>query len=281
MVATSHTLASEVALQVLKDGGNAIDAAVVAGFALAVTQPRSGNIGGGGFLLYAPGDGSAPEAIDYRETAPAGASETMFQDDDGNVVSQRSRFSHQAAGVPGTVAGLALALERHGTLSLREALAPAIRLAQEGFVVPHRFTEGLEQARERLQRWPATKATFYKEDGSAPQPGEVFKQPDLADTLKRIAEHGPEGFYQGKTAQLIVEEMQRHDGLITWMTSKPIGPPSGNRCMANTVDTTSTPCRHPPPAAPISSRSSTSLRASPLPRWATIPPRPFITWPRP
>jgi gamma-glutamyltranspeptidase / glutathione hydrolase len=215
MVATSHTLASEVALQVLKDGGNAMDAAVVAGFALAVTQPRSGNIGGGGFLLYAPGDGSAPEAIDYRETAPAGASETMFQDDEGNVISQRSRFSHQAAGVPGTVAGLALALERHGTLSLKEALAPAIQLAQEGFVVPHRFTEGLEQARERLQRWPATKATFYKEDGSAPQPGELFRQPDLADTLKRIAEHGPAGFYQGKTAQLIVDEMQRHDGLIT------------------------------------------------------------------
>lgn len=215
MVATSHTLASEVALQVLKDGGNAMDAAVAAGFALAVTQPRSGNIGGGGFLLYAPGDGSAPEAIDYRETAPAGASETMFQDDEGNVISQRSRFSHQAAGVPGTVAGLALALERHGTLSLKEALAPAIRLAQDGFVVPYRFTEGLEQARERLQRWPATKATFYKEDGSAPQPGELFRQPDLADTLKRIAEHGPEGFYQGRTAQLIVDEMQRHDGLIT------------------------------------------------------------------
>ncbi|BEH14950.1 gamma-glutamyltransferase [Marinobacter shengliensis] len=215
MVATSHTLASEVALQVLKGGGNAMDAAVAAGFALAVTQPRSGNIGGGGFLLYAPGDGSTPEAIDYRETAPAGASETMFQDDEGNVISQRSRFSHQAAGVPGTVAGLALALERHGTLLLKEALAPAIQLAQEGFVVPHRFTEGLEQARERLQRWPATKATFYKEDGSAPQPGELFRQPDLADTLKRIAEHGPAGFYQGKTAQLIVDEMQRHDGLIT------------------------------------------------------------------
>ncbi|MFB2705984.1 gamma-glutamyltransferase [Marinobacter shengliensis] len=215
MVATSHTLASEVALKVLKDGGNAMDAAVAAGFALAVTQPRSGNIGGGGFLLYAPGDGAAPEAIDYRETAPAGATETMFQDSGGNVINQRSRFSHQAAGVPGTVAGLALALERHGTLSLEEALAPAIRLAQDGFVVPYRFTEGLEQARERLQRWPATKATFYKEDGSAPQPGELFRQPDLADTLKRIAEHGPAGFYQGKTAQLIVEEMQRHDGLIT------------------------------------------------------------------
>ncbi|MBE0486483.1 gamma-glutamyltransferase [Marinobacter sp.] len=215
MVATSHTLASDVALQVLKNGGNAIDAAVTAGFALAVTQPRSGNIGGGGFLLYAPGDGNAPEAIDYRETAPAAATETMFQDKDGNVVSQLSRFSHQAAGVPGTVAGLALALERHGTLTLSEALAPAIRLARDGFVVPHRFTEGLEQARDRLQRWPVTKATFYQNDGSAPQPGDVFKQPELAATLQRIADDGPEGFYQGETARLIVDEMQRHDGLIT------------------------------------------------------------------
>lgn len=215
MVATSHTLATEVALKVLKDGGNAIDAAVTAGFALAVTQPRSGNIGGGGFLVYSPGNGDAPEAIDYRETAPAAATETMFQDQDGNVVSERSRFSHKAAGVPGTVAGLALALERHGTLSLSQALAPAIRLAREGFVVPHRFTEGLEQARDRLERWPATRATFYKEDGSAPQPGEVFRQPELADTLQRIAEKGIKGFYEGETAWLIVAEMQRGEGLIT------------------------------------------------------------------
>ena len=215
MVATSHTLATEVALKVLKDGGNAIDAAVTAGFALAVTQPRSGNIGGGGFLVYSPGNGDAPEAIDYRETAPAAATETMFQDQDGNVVSERSRFSHKAAGVPGTVAGLALALERHGTLSLSQALAPAIRLAREGFVVPHRFTEGLEQARDRLERWPATRATFYKKDGSAPQPGEVFRQPELADTLQRIAEQGVKGFYEGETAQLIVAEMQRGEGLIT------------------------------------------------------------------
>ncbi|ERS86618.1 gamma-glutamyltransferase [Marinobacter sp. EVN1] len=215
MVATSHTLATEVALKVLKDGGNAIDAAVTAGFALAVTQPRSGNIGGGGFLVYSPGYGDAPEAIDYRETAPAAATETMFQDQDGNVVSERSRFSHKAAGVPGTVAGLALALERHGTLSLSQALAPAIRLAREGFVVPHRFTEGLEQARDRLERWPATRATFYKEDGSAPQPGEVFRQPELADTLQRIAEQGIKGFYEGETARLIVAEMQRGEGLIT------------------------------------------------------------------
>ncbi|GAA0851461.1 gamma-glutamyltransferase [Marinobacter szutsaonensis] len=215
MVATSHTLATEVALEVLKDGGNAVDAAVTAGFALAVTQPRSGNIGGGGFMLVSPGDGSAPEAIDYREKAPAAASETMFQDEDGNAVTNRSRFTHLAAGVPGTVAGLALALERHGAISLKDALAPAIKLARDGFIVPHRFTEGLEQAKERLQRWPATLETFYKEDGSAWQPGERFRQPELAATLQRIADNGVEGFYEGETARLIAEEMQRNGGLIT------------------------------------------------------------------
>ncbi|MFN2361846.1 MAG: gamma-glutamyltransferase [Marinobacter sp.] len=215
MVATSHTLATEVALEVLKNGGNAMDAAVTAGFALAVTQPRSGNIGGGGFMLYAPGNGESVEAIDYREKAPAAATEAMFQDADGNVVQNRSRFTHKAAGVPGTVAGLALALERHGTLPLKQALAPAIKLARDGFIVPDRFTEGLEQARERLQRWPATLDTFYKDDGSAWQPGERFRQPDLADTLQRITDQGIEGFYKGRTAQLIVEEMERHNGLIT------------------------------------------------------------------
>lgn len=215
MVVTSHTLATEVALDVLKAGGNAVDAAVTAGFALAVTQPRSGNIGGGGFMLYAPGDGGDVEAIDYREKAPAGATETMFQDDSGNVVQNRSRFTHKAAGVPGTVAGLAMALERHGTLNLGQALAPAIRLARDGFIVPARFTEGLEQARERLARWPATLDAFYKEDGTAWQPGERFVQPDLANTLERIASKGIHDFYQGETAELIVKEMQRHGGLIT------------------------------------------------------------------
>ena len=215
MVATSHTLATEVALEVLKNGGNAVDAAVTAGFALAVTQPRSGNIGGGGFMLISPGDGGSPEAIDYRETAPAAATETMFQDDQGNAVPNRSRFTHLAAGVPGTVAGLAMALERHGTLTLAQALAPAIRLAQDGFIVPHRFTKGLEQAKERLQRWPASLKTFYKEDGSAWQPGERFRQPELAATLQRIADQGVKGFYEGETARLIAEEMARHGGLIT------------------------------------------------------------------
>ena len=224
MVATSHTLATEVALQVLKDGGNAVDAAVTAGFALAVTQPRSGNIGGGGFMLIAKGDGSEPEAIDYREKAPAAATETMFQDASGEVVQHRSRFTHLAAGVPGTVAGLALALERHGTISLAQALAPAIKLARDGFIVPSRFTEGLGQARERLQRWPASLATFYKADGSAWQPGERFRQPELAATLQRIADQGVDGFYEGKTAQLIADEMARNGGLITLQDLKSYEP---------------------------------------------------------
>ena len=215
MVATSHHKATEVALEVLKDGGNAVDAAVTAGFALAVTQPRSGNIGGGGFMLVAPGDGGPVKAIDYRETAPAAATRTMFQDSDGNAVPQRSRFSHLASGVPGAVAGFALALEEYGTITLAEALAPAIALARDVFEVPHRFTEGLEQARDRLTPWPATRATFYREDGSAPQPGEVFRQPELAATLQRIADHGIEDFYEGETARLIVDEMERGGGLIT------------------------------------------------------------------
>ncbi|MGO1503033.1 MAG: gamma-glutamyltransferase, partial [Marinobacter sp.] len=215
MVATSHTLATDVALKVLQNGGNAVDAAVTAGFALAVTQPRSGNIGGGGFMLISKGDGSEPEAIDYREKAPSGATETMYQDESGDVVQNRSRFTHLAAGVPGTVAGFAMALERHGTLPLKQALAPAIKLAREGFIVPQRFSEGLEQARERLQRWPATLETFYKEDGSAWQAGERFRQPELADTLQRIADKGVKGFYEGETAQLIVDEMEKHGGLIT------------------------------------------------------------------
>lgn len=215
MVATSHALATEVALEALREGGNAVDAAVTAGFALAVTQPRSGNIGGGGFMLISRGDGSPPEAIDYREKAPAGATEAMFQDEAGNVVRDRSRFTHLAAGVPGTVAGLALALERHGTISLKQALAPAIKLAREGFTVPPRFTEGLDQARERLERWPATLSTFYKKDGGAWQPGERFHQPELADTLQRIADNGVKGFYEGETAEMIADEMSRHGGLIT------------------------------------------------------------------
>ena len=215
MVATSHFLASQVARDVLANGGNAVDAAVTAGFALAVTQPRSGNIGGGGFMLISDENSGKVIAIDYREKAPSAAHETMFQNEQGEAVSELSRYTHNASGVPGTVAGLALALERYGTLSLAEALAPAIRLAEDGFVVPQRFVEGIRETRERLEKWESTRRIFFKPDGSLYQAGDTFRQPDLAATLRRIAERGPREFYEGETARLIAAEMQRHDGLMT------------------------------------------------------------------
>ncbi|MDH4573440.1 gamma-glutamyltransferase [Salinicola acroporae] len=215
MVATSHYLASQIAHDVLEDGGNAVDAAVTAGFALAVTQPRSGNIGGGGFMLISDEKSDKVIAIDYREKAPAAAYETMFQNEQGEAVSELSRYTHNASGVPGTVAGLAVALDQYGTMSLAEALAPAIKLAEEGFIVPPRFAEGLEQSQDRLKQWDSTRKVFYKPDGSLYRPGERFRQPDLAATLKRIAENGPREFYEGETARLITAEMQNHGGLMT------------------------------------------------------------------
>ncbi|WP_342594688.1 gamma-glutamyltransferase [Salinicola lusitanus] len=215
MVATSHYLASQIAHEVLEDGGNAVDAAVTAGFALAVTQPRSGNIGGGGFMLISDEKSDKVIAIDYREKAPAAAYETMFQNEQGEAVSELSRYTHNASGVPGTVAGLAMALDQYGTMTLAEALAPAIQLAEEGFIIPPRFAEGLEQSQDRLKQWESTRKVFYKPDGSLYRPGERFRQPDLAATLKRIAENGPREFYEGETARLITAEMQNHGGLMT------------------------------------------------------------------
>ncbi|TCK08241.1 gamma-glutamyltransferase [Marinobacterium mangrovicola] len=215
MVVTSHYLATDEALRVLEEGGNAIDAAVTAAFALAVTQPRSGNIGGGGFMLVSSEESGEVNAIDYRETAPAAASRDMYLDENGEVVTDRSRFTHKAAGVPGTVAGLALALDKYGTISLKEALAPAIKLADEGFVIPPRFAQGIESQAERLKQFESSRTVFFKQDGSLYQAGELFVQKDLAATLKRIAEQGVKGFYEGETADLIVAEMQRGGGLTT------------------------------------------------------------------
>ncbi|WP_020682525.1 gamma-glutamyltransferase [Marinobacterium rhizophilum] len=215
MVVTSHYLATDEALKVLEKGGNAIDAAVTAAFALAVTQPRSGNIGGGGFMLVSSETANEVVAIDYREKAPAGATRDMFLDKDGNVDSDISRYSHKAAGVPGTVAGLALALEKYGTLSLADALAPAIRLADEGFVIPSRFSDGIKASAEKLGQFESSAKVFFKPDGSFYEAGELFVQKDLAATLKRIAEQGVKGFYEGETADLIVAQMQRGGGLIS------------------------------------------------------------------
>lgn len=220
MVVTSHFLATDAAREVLKNGGNAIDAAVTAAFSLAVTQPRSGNIGGGGFMLVSSEKKDEVVAIDYREKAPSRADVDMFLDEDGKVNKQASRFSHQSAGVPGTVAGLALALEQYGTISLQEAMAPAIKLAQQGFIVTRRFSEGLKAREQRLRKWDATNNIFYKADGSYYEPGDLFVQKDLAATLTRISENGAREFYEGETAELLVSEMLRHGGLISMQDMK-------------------------------------------------------------
>lgn len=215
MVVTSHFLATRSALDVLKNGGNAIDAAVTAAFALAVTQPRSGNIGGGGFMLISSEPRQEVVAIDYREKAPGKAQEKMFLNGAGDTDPDLSRYSHLASGVPGSVAGLALALEKFGTLSLAQALAPAIKLAEEGFVVTPRFSDGLKEKAQMLKRWNSTRRVFFKPDGGFYEPGELFVQKDLAATLKRIAANGADEFYQGQTARLLVAEMEKHGGLIT------------------------------------------------------------------
>ena len=224
MVVTSHYLATNEALKVLEKGGNAIDAAVTAAFALAVTQPRSGNIGGGGFMLVSNEKTGKVDAIDYREKAPRAAYKDMFLDKEGNVDKNLSRFSHLSAGVPGTVAGLALALKQYGTITLQEALAPAIRLADRGFVLTSRFVKGVNAQKERLTRFDSSKKIFFKNNGEEYKVGDLFKQKDLAATLKRISRYGAQEFYTGKTAELIVEEMKRHNGMITMQDLKEYKP---------------------------------------------------------
>jgi len=215
MVVTSHHLATKIALDILEKGGNAVDAAVTAGFALAVAQPRSGNIGGGGFMLYSPSDSDEVVAIDYREKAPAQAFEKMFLDKKGEVDKNLKRFSHLSAGVPGTVAGLLLALEKYGSLGRDEILAPAIKLAKNGFKIPARFVKGIEKKQKILAKWPTSKNKFFKKDGRLYKQGELYKQPDLAKTLQLIADFGTRGFYEGETARLIEKQMLQYDGLIT------------------------------------------------------------------
>lgn len=215
MAVTSHFLATKSALKVLQEGGNAIDAAVTAAFTLAVVQPRSGNIGGGGFMLISSAEDNQVYALDYREKAPMAATEKMFQDEAGEVDQNLSRFSHLAAGVPGTVAGLAMALEKFGTISLQDALQPAIDLAENGFVITPRFSDGLKAREERLKSWSTTKEIFYKKDGAFYEPGEIFVQKDLAATLRRISSEGYREFYEGETARLIAAEMAENGGLIT------------------------------------------------------------------
>lgn len=212
MVATQEALASDIGLKILKDGGNAVDAAVAVGFALAVTLPRAGNIGGGGFMMIYDAKQGKTVALDYREKAPSSASRDMYLDKDGNAVSDLSRYHGLAVGVPGTVAGLLKALDDHGTMSRGQVMAPAIALAENGIEVTAGLSESLEALSDRLQKWPSTKKIFFKPDGSAYQPGELLRQPELAKSLKLIAAKGADGFYKGETARKLVKAVNEAGG---------------------------------------------------------------------
>lgn len=214
-VAAQEEIAAGVGRDILAAGGNAIDAAVATGFALAVTHPQAGNIGGGGFMLIKLAGQETPIAIDYREMAPGAAHRDMFLDDEGNVDNDRARFSRLSSGVPGSVMGLVTAQEKYGVLPLEDVVAPAIALADKGFAMPRALAEALARSRQRFEKDPSSLGYFYKADGSVYRTGERFIQKDLAKTLKRIAKHGADGFYDGKTAALIEEEMLSNDGLIT------------------------------------------------------------------
>ena len=214
MVASTSAEATRAGLDVMRRGGNAVDAAVAVGFALAVTHPSAGNLGGGGFMVIRLTDGRET-TIDFRETAPARATRDMYLDASGNVVPHRSLDGPLAAGVPGSVAGLALALHTYGTVPLAAAIAPAIALARDGFEVSWALSDSLAAAAPRLRRNRAAAAALLAADGAAPAPGARLVQPDLARTLTLIGEQGPDAFYRGPIANLIAADMARSGGLIT------------------------------------------------------------------
>lgn len=211
MVASNSDLASQAGLEILRAGGNAMDAAVAVGFALAVTYPFAGNIGGGGFMTIRMADGRTA-ALDYREVAPLAATRDMFVDSTGKLT-DRSVVGHLASGVPGAVAGMDAALQRFGTMSLAQVMAPAIRLAFEGFAVDSALFRSLDGARTRICRFAGC-ATFYP-GGETVRPGATLRQPELARSLQLIAERGPAAFYEGPIADALVAEMRRGGGIIT------------------------------------------------------------------
>lgn len=215
MVASQEAGATEVGVGILRRGGNAVDAAVAVGFALAVTLPQAGNLAGGGFMMVYLAAQNKTIAIDYRETAPEAAYKDVYLDRDGNVDQKRLRFSRQSAGVPGTVAGMTYALKKYGTMTLAEVMAPAIKLAEDGLVMPYWLEISLRARMKRLQRNAAAGAAYFHQDGSVYRTGEIFRQPDLARTLKQIRDHGRDAFYKGDVARKIIGEMKLGNGLIT------------------------------------------------------------------
>ncbi len=214
MVVTSHRLASEVGLGVMRDGGNAVDAAVAAAFALAVVLPSAGNIGGGGFMLYMDTGGKAT-TFDFREKAPMGATADMFLDSVGGIKDRSNHEGGLSVGVPGTVAGLLLARERLGSKPLSRLIQPAIELAENGFPVSFALHADMKAYATEFKKYPSTAKAFLKNGIHTYRPGEIWKQPELANTLRLIKKRGKEGFYTGRNAELIVKTVEKYGGIIT------------------------------------------------------------------
>ncbi|MDM3868797.1 gamma-glutamyltransferase [Proteus vulgaris] len=214
MVVSSQHLASQVGNDILQKGGNAIDAAVAVGYAQAVVNACCGNIGGGGFMTIHLADGTNT-FINFRETAPASASKNMYLDKEGNLVKDASLYGYLASGVPGTVKGLDAALEKYGTLSRQDVMAPAIKLAREGYILTRADTDVLETTTERFKQDPESAKIFLKPDGTPWQPGDRLIQTDLANTLELIANQGADAFYQGEIPKKVEEASKQHNGLLT------------------------------------------------------------------
>jgi gamma-glutamyltranspeptidase/glutathione hydrolase len=217
MVVAQEARAAKIGVEVLAKGGNAVDAAVATGFAMAVTYPRAGNLGGGGYMVIHRAGRAADVAIDYRETAPAATTRDIFLDEHGDADPRKSRDTGLAIGVPGTVAGLALAHARFGSglFSLAQLIAPAVVLAREGFPVEDDIADSLPRSHERFARWPSSARIFLKSDGSALAPGDRLVQRDLADTLEAIAQGGPQAFYEGPVADKLATAVQAAGGIMT------------------------------------------------------------------
>src|ERR1700674_5842316 len=213
MVATDEALGSQAGVEILKRGGNAIDAAVAVAFALAVIEPAAGNLGGGGFMLIRLADGKTT-FFDYRETAPGKAKQDMYIGKDGKLDEEASVIGYKSVAVPGTVAGLELALKTYGTMKLADVMAPAIRLAEEGFRISGKLASEFEEESPGFESFPASRRTFLN-NGQMWNAGDTLKQPELAATLKRIAKNGAAEFYRGETARMLADEMAKQGGMIT------------------------------------------------------------------
>lgn len=214
VVASSSAIASEVGVEIMKKGGNAVDAAIATAFAMAVTWPTAGNIGGGGFMIYHGADGEST-AFDFREKAPLASTKTMYLDSDGNVRDNSNHDGILAVGVPGTVAGLELAHQRFGTMEWADLLQPAIDLARNGMPISWHLHDSFQRQSNSWQKYPSSAKVFLRANGLFYQPGDTWKQPDLAATLERIQKEGKDGFYKGETADLIHNFMAANGGIIT------------------------------------------------------------------